>query len=186
MVRDSLSSSSRMAALVFDATQAKAIWLVRSNDGGAAQVQGEVPLAANGGWLRLRRVGDTLTAFASTNGTDWSVVGYGGPDSSDPTLVGFAVGSSQAGEVAGLIVRYFQYRNYYLQLGRTPGGFRFSWYGPGTVQETSSISPVIAGWTSSVVSVQQNADERWVIFEFEPQPDPPGFPMRYFRVLAAP
>ncbi len=182
MVRDSLSSTSRMAALVFDPAQAKGIWFVRSNDGGTTQVQGEVPLNADGSWLRLRRVGDTLTALTSTNGIDWSVVGFPVVDGKQAMLVGFAVGSTQAREVAGLAVPWFQYRNYYLQLGSIPGGVGFSWYGPGKVEETSSLGPNPV-WSPSAISVEENADERWVIFENSP---PPWRPSRFFRVVADP
>ncbi len=185
MVRDSLSVTSRMAALVFDAAQAKAIWLVRSNDGGAAQIQGELPLDPDGGWLRLRRVDDTLTAFASTNGSDWSTVGSVPPlNESEPKLVGFAVGSSQAGEVASSMVPQFEYRNYYLELiPFPPGGFGFSWYGPGTVQETPSVYGPPPLGSPSAVSVEQNADERWVIFEV---PIQGLYSSRFFWVQPAP
>ncbi|HEY5913391.1 MAG TPA: HYR domain-containing protein [Verrucomicrobiae bacterium] len=186
MVRDSLASTSRMAALVFDPFLAKGIWLVRSNDGGAVQVQGEAPLDAYGvwNWMRLRRAGDTLTGFTSTNGFDWSVFAYINLPLRERALVGFAVGSSQAGEVASSIIPQFQYRNYYLRvIPLPPGRFGFSWYGPATVEETQSVYPPYPFWSPSAVSVEQNADERWVMFE---HPFPMDVSSRFFRVQPAP
>lgn len=73
MIRENLMVGSKKMAVSFNGTNSirRAI---RTTTNGSANLQ-QSPAFSNQYWLRINRTGNTLTAYSSTNGQQWSFVG---------------------------------------------------------------------------------------------------------------
>lgn len=99
MVRPSLTPNSRHVSALVEAPNAGNSWrtLVRATDGSGSSAwphsfaPGQI--AYTNVWLRLRRVGNTFTAFSGVNGTNWTKYAEISPEPAYPETVplGFAV-----------------------------------------------------------------------------------------------
>lgn len=92
MIRDTLTNNSRMAALSVNGSGAYK-WERRTTTGGnVSNTNGSSGTAPNI-WVRLVRVGNTLTASRSTNGTTWTTIGSATITMASNCYIGLAVAS---------------------------------------------------------------------------------------------
>ena len=99
MVRESLSPSAAHAFALVSA--ANGVAFQRRTSDGALSVHTSGPNVGAPQWLRLTRTGTVVTAFASSDGVDWSVIGSDSLAVEGPVYVGLAVTSHDASRAAG-------------------------------------------------------------------------------------
>jgi len=75
MVRDTLGRGSRFVSALATPGTVGCFFMARTREGGAATTSGYLPVNYPNTWLRLRRVGNTFTAFASWDGVQWVQLG---------------------------------------------------------------------------------------------------------------
>jgi len=92
MMRDTLASNSRMAALSVTGSGAYR-WERRTATGGNVNNNNSSSGTAPNIWIRLVRVGNTITASKSTNGTTWTTIGSATVTMASNCYVGLAVAS---------------------------------------------------------------------------------------------
>ncbi len=92
MIRDTLASNSRMAALTVTGSGAWR-WQRRSLTGGTVTTTNSSSGTAPNLWVRLVRSGNTVTASRSTNGTTWTTISSVTVTMASNCYVGLAVAS---------------------------------------------------------------------------------------------
>ena len=108
MARESLNGNSAFAAAVAAPVGAGCFFQSRATTGAGAITAGAFPANYPETWLRLRRVGDVFTGFASTDGLTWVQLGSVTLAIGNPYL-GFAVTSHNVGQTTAA-----QFRDYTL------------------------------------------------------------------------
>jgi hypothetical protein len=69
----------------------------------------------------------------------------------------------------------------------TNSSVSITWRGPGQLQTTDRLyAPGEGFWQDVTLQSTHHIDERTVIYDFNPQPDPPALPYRFFRVVVGP
>jgi regulation of enolase protein 1 (concanavalin A-like superfamily) len=98
MARDGLASNSIFAAAMSTPGPSGSFFQYRSSVGGTAAVAGTFPVNYPDTWLRLQRVGNVFTGYASLDGLSWTQLGTV-TMAADATLqVGIAISSHNASE----------------------------------------------------------------------------------------
>jgi fibronectin type 3 domain-containing protein len=92
MIRDTLATNSRMAALSVTGSGAYK-WMRRTTTGGNVSNTNSSSGTAPNIWVRLVRVGNTITASKSTNGTSWTTIGSTTVTMASSCYIGLAVSS---------------------------------------------------------------------------------------------
>jgi fibronectin type 3 domain-containing protein len=92
MIRDTLANNARMAALSVTGSGAYK-WMRRTTTGGNVSNTNSSSGTAPNIWIRLVRVGNTITASKSTNGTTWTTIGSATVTMASSCYVGLAVSS---------------------------------------------------------------------------------------------
>jgi len=92
MMRDTLASNARMAALSVTGSGSYK-WERRLSTGGSVSNTNGSSGTAPNLWVRLVRVGNTITASRSTNGTTWTTIGSATLTMASSCYVGIAVSS---------------------------------------------------------------------------------------------
>jgi fibronectin type 3 domain-containing protein len=92
MIRDTLATNSRMAALSVTGSGAYK-WMRRTTTGGNVSNTNSSSGTAPNIWVRLVRVGNTITASKSTNGTTWTTIGSATVTMASSCYIGLAVSS---------------------------------------------------------------------------------------------
>ena len=100
MARENLSVSSRFAAAMTTPTMNGSFFEWRDPTGGNASTTGSFPANYPNTWLRLRRVGNAFTGFASYDGQSWSQLGSATISMPNQIYLGFSVSSRSASTVA--------------------------------------------------------------------------------------
>jgi regulation of enolase protein 1 (concanavalin A-like superfamily) len=95
MIRETLSAGSTQALLAV--TSANGVAFQRREATGGQSVHTYGPLVAAPYWVRLTRAGNTLSAYASADGTTWTLVGTDTISMATTVYVGLAVCSHKAG-----------------------------------------------------------------------------------------
>ena len=98
MIRDTLTGGSRHAAMFATGTEGWAFQRRIATGAGSYHLAG--PSGAAPGWVRLVREGDLFSAYYSTNGTTWSLVGTDTITMGATVYVGLAVSSVNAAATA--------------------------------------------------------------------------------------
>ena len=91
MIRESLGAGSRHAMVLASAARGYAFQRRPTTNGLSVNTAG--PAAAPPGWVRLKRSGDLFTAYVSTDGQSWTVVGSDSIPMADAVYVGLAATS---------------------------------------------------------------------------------------------
>ena len=91
MVRDGTNPGSRFASVLATPSVSGALFKARATDGGSLVQSGSYPVNYPDTWLRLQRVGNTFTGFASREGRAWSVLGTVNLALPPQVALGFAV-----------------------------------------------------------------------------------------------
>lgn len=73
MIRQSLATDARQAFIGLDGN-GKLHWLRRANNGGASNDSPQKGSKSDNTWLRLKRNGDTIVAYRSSNGKKWEKI----------------------------------------------------------------------------------------------------------------
>jgi len=92
MIRDTLNNNARMAALSVTGSGAYK-WMRRTSTGGNVSNTNSNSGTAPNLWIRLVRVGNTITAAKSTNGTSWTTIGSATVTMASSCYIGLAVSS---------------------------------------------------------------------------------------------
>jgi len=92
MMRDTLASNARMAALSVTGSGSYK-WERRTTAGGSVSNTNGSSGTAPNIWVRLVRVGNTITASRSTNGTSWTTIGSATVTMASNCYIGLAVAS---------------------------------------------------------------------------------------------
>jgi regulation of enolase protein 1 (concanavalin A-like superfamily) len=102
MVRASLAAGAANVATVVSPTATnKFRRQTRATTNGSSTTASSSGNSAIPGWIRLSRVGNTFTAFTSTNGTSWTPIpGTSSVTMTNPVYVGLAVTSHNDGVIA--------------------------------------------------------------------------------------
>jgi regulation of enolase protein 1 (concanavalin A-like superfamily) len=108
MIRESLDAGSRHAMTLASAGRGYAFQRRMTTNGLSENTAG--PASAPPGWVRLTRVGDLFTAYASTDGQSWQVIGTDTIPMASEVYVGLAVTSHDVatytiGKIDSLSVR---------------------------------------------------------------------------------
>ena len=98
MIRESLSAGSRHAAMLVSSGKGLAFQRRTSTGGVSTHTGGGSSTAPY--WVRLTRSGSTVSAYKSTNGVDWALVGTDTIAMSSTVYVGLAVTSHNDGVLA--------------------------------------------------------------------------------------
>ncbi|MEP6592632.1 MAG: Ig-like domain-containing protein, partial [Acidobacteriota bacterium] len=98
MIRGSLDPSSAQAFMLV--SHAKGVAFQRRTADGAASVSTPGSAAAATRWVKLARIGATISGYESADGSNWTLVGTGTVAISGPTYIGLAVSSHVRGTVA--------------------------------------------------------------------------------------
>jgi hypothetical protein len=97
MAREFLSSTSRFAASLTTPAMAGCYFQSRATAGQAASTSGSFPNNFPYTWLRLQRVGDAFTGYASADGENWARLGSATLSGAGTMYVGMAVSSRTNG-----------------------------------------------------------------------------------------
>ena len=100
MARESLTASSRFAAAFTTPAMNGSFFEWRDPAGNAASTSGNYPANYPNTWLRLNRVGNTFTGFASYDGQVWTQLGSATISMPGQIYLGFSVSSRSASAVA--------------------------------------------------------------------------------------
>ena len=100
MARESLTASSRFAAAFTTPAMNGSFFEWRDPSANAASTSGNFPANYPNTWLRLNRVGNTFTGFASYDGQVWTPLGSATISMTNHIFLGFAVSSRSASAVA--------------------------------------------------------------------------------------
>jgi hypothetical protein len=92
MLRDTLTSNSKMAALTVTGSGGWR-WQRRTTTGGITSTTNSSSGTAPDLWVRLVRAGSTITASRSTNGTSWTSIGSASVSMASTCYVGLVVAS---------------------------------------------------------------------------------------------
>ncbi len=98
MIRATLDPGSPHATMIVSA--GKGLAFQRRTAAGGVSVSTAGPLAAAPRWVRIDRAGSTLTAYQSTDGASWSLVGSDTIAMATQVLVGLAVSSHNTSSAA--------------------------------------------------------------------------------------
>ncbi len=93
MARESLDSGSRYAAVFATPSISGSLFQYRQNTGQASVAVGAHPVNFPNTWLRLRRVGNVFTGFASYDGITWTQLGSATLNLPSTLFFGYAVTS---------------------------------------------------------------------------------------------
>ncbi len=93
MARDSLNANSKMAFVLATPSISGALFKSRVTDGAGITQSGTYPVNYPDTWLRLQRVGNTFTGYASRDGRTWTVLGQAVIAMSAEVSFGMAVAS---------------------------------------------------------------------------------------------
>jgi len=94
MIRASLNAGSTHASMVISTGQGYAFQRRPTTNGDSENTDGGAGAAP--GWVRVKRTGSLFTAYKSTNGTNWTVVGSDSISMASAVYVGIAVTSHNA------------------------------------------------------------------------------------------
>ena len=131
MIRNDLTSGSSHAFALVSGAHGLAFQRRTLAGGTSATTAGALVSAPQ--WVRLRRVGTTLTAWAGTDGSSWQTIGSATVALNSAVYVGLAITSHNPGSLASAVVSNVSVTPYGLPAG----------------QSTRDIgSPAIAGSTS--------------------------------------
>jgi regulation of enolase protein 1 (concanavalin A-like superfamily) len=96
MARESLDANSRFAAALATPSLNGCAFVQRSTVGGTAAAAGAFPVNYPNTWLRLKRSGNTFTAYASYDGQTWTSLGSATIALPSTIYFGFAAASHSA------------------------------------------------------------------------------------------
>jgi CotH protein/lamin tail-like protein/Ig-like domain-containing protein len=118
MARETTQAGSRYAGIFATPSVAGTFFQSRLALNGPTTASGNFPVSYPETWLRLRRVGDVFTGFASVDGQNWTQVGTATLGSAvRPILVGLAgVSATPSGTTVA------QFRDFGTSIGGTIGG----------------------------------------------------------------
>ncbi|HYO08053.1 MAG TPA: Ig-like domain-containing protein [Tepidisphaeraceae bacterium] len=100
MARESLASNSRNVMVAATPGANGHRFTYRGSTGGSTTSTGAGAVSYPNNWLRLARVGNVLTGYRSTNGTDWTVVGSTTVTLGANVLLGMALTSHDTTKLA--------------------------------------------------------------------------------------
>jgi hypothetical protein len=100
MARESLAANSPFAATLASPGPMGTFFETRSAVGAEAALTGQFPANYPQNWLRLKRVGDLFTGYASYDGIAWTPLGSATLSLSNTLQVGLAVASAESGAAA--------------------------------------------------------------------------------------
>ncbi|HTI70104.1 MAG TPA: lamin tail domain-containing protein [Candidatus Limnocylindria bacterium] len=110
MARGDLGANSAFAAIFAASAQVGCFYESRTSAGNGtttASIPGGYPANYPQTWLRLRRVGNTFTGFASLDGQSWTQLGQSSVGLTDPVYVGLALSAENSSLVSSA-----QFRGY--------------------------------------------------------------------------
>ena len=122
MVREALSPESAHAFALVSA--GRGVAFQRRTSAGALTVHTGGPLVGAPVWLRLTRAGQAITAFMSSDGRSWSIIGSDALAAEGPVHVGLAVSSHDTSRAAGAAFTD-------VSIGPSAGPARGPGFGPG-------------------------------------------------------
>ena len=96
MIRETLTGSSRHAMMAITPTSANGAWFGRRSQPGGTTVRTSAGMTTTPAWVRLVRSGSVITAYWSTNGTTWTLVGSETISMASTVYVGLAATSHNA------------------------------------------------------------------------------------------
>ncbi|HTH50061.1 MAG TPA: lamin tail domain-containing protein, partial [Candidatus Limnocylindria bacterium] len=96
MARETLSPTAKMAFALATPSITGALFKSRTTDGAAITQAGAYPVNYPDTWLRLQRVGNTFTGYASRDGRTWTVLGQSVIAMSSQVAFGMAVAAHNA------------------------------------------------------------------------------------------
>ena len=171
MLREALSGSSRFNYVTFNPGNLLGFH-VRATDGveptwAAPQTSPWITFGPPPNvWMRLKRQGTLTSAFRSTDGASWTLLGATTNVIADPSYLGLATAANAGGNTG--LTRYANFANVtVLNLDSTGGILTLSWTGPGVLES----STVVEGPYSSVGQSQAN-----------PQTVQPAAEKKFFRI----
>ena len=100
MARETLDAGSRCAAVLATANLQGTFFESRSTPSGPAAVSGSFPPNFPNGWLRLQRIGNQFSGYASYDGVTWTLLGSVSLNLPNTIYVGLAVASHSNGQMA--------------------------------------------------------------------------------------
>ena len=107
MARETLNASSRFAAAVATPTMNGSFFEWRDPAGSASQTAGNFPANYPNTWLRVQRVGNMFTGYASYDGQVWTPLGNTNIAMPSQIYVGFSVSSHSTNQVTTAQFRDF-------------------------------------------------------------------------------
>ncbi|MBM3881392.1 MAG: hypothetical protein FJ387_16980, partial [Verrucomicrobia bacterium] len=135
MVRETLEANARFAAALATPATVGCYLLSRSNPGATANRAGFFPANYPDTWLRLRRVGNQFTGYASYDGQRWTQLGSAALSMPSTVYLGWAVGSRDNARRATVSIR---------EVGRVTGGSVVAYTPRGeTLGPSSRLTPLV-------------------------------------------
>ncbi len=107
MARESLAADSRFAAVFATPTSAGCFFQHRATTRSLTTKAGSFPVSYPDTWLRLRRVGDLFSGYASMDGQNWTQLGSVANAMSNQVYFGYAVSSQRTNRTATAQFRDF-------------------------------------------------------------------------------
>jgi hypothetical protein len=100
MARDSLNPNSKLAFVLATPSISGALFKSRATDGAGITQSGSYPVNYPDTWLRLQRVGNSFTGYASRDGRTWTALGQAVIAMSAQVSLGMAVASHSPAQPA--------------------------------------------------------------------------------------
>jgi regulation of enolase protein 1 (concanavalin A-like superfamily) len=107
MARETLAADGRFAAAFATPTLAGCFFECRTNTGWLTASSGSFPASYPSMWLRLQRMGNVFTGFASQDSANWTTLGSVSMALSNRLYLGFALTSHNTNQLAAAQFRQF-------------------------------------------------------------------------------
>ena len=169
MMRETLNSDSKYVTHFLSPVNGVALQQ-RSSTGGSASGVADSGGVAAPYWIRLERADNVFTAYRSSNGADWSLLGSTSVDMSSQYYVGLTVCSHNDGALNESVFDHVSFTNETITV---PVNSTISWDAPVTITNNLNIlhsgTLVHAGnFRSDNQSISVSVDSGTVLFENRP------------------